>query len=335
MRVLLSYHYYRQHDLDKLIPKYFTEPYPDIFLDSGAWSAFTQGVHVDIQEYITYVKRNAHWFTVYSNLDDMTNWKATARNQQIMEDAGLRPLPVFHTGEPFEALERYLDLGYPYIALGKIIPYTNTPKAIMPWVLKCFKAARGKAVYHGFGVTNWTLLSSFPWYSADSSSWGAGFRFGRVPVFDERYGRFHAFNLGDRPSCYACAHLIRRYGFEPGDFADRARNDRAKVTAIAAVSYAKAETWLRKRHGEIQMPDNARATGPRVYLADTNPTHFQEAQEGPNGIRVYLATGGNDVTGGMADTGLKVYMADGSLDNLGMGDAGLKGSLAARRRMKA
>ena len=34
---------YKDTDLDALFAKYFTEPYPEVFLDSGAFSADTVG----------------------------------------------------------------------------------------------------------------------------------------------------------------------------------------------------------------------------------------------------------------------------------------------------
>src|SRR5688572_3766016 len=174
-RILLSYHYVKNKDLDRLIPSVFSPPYPDILLDSGAWSAFTQGVEISLSEYVEFIKRFRHWFTVYSNLDNMVNAERTLYNQLAIEDAGLMPFPVFHTGEDWSYLERYIEQ-YNYVALGKIIPYTNAPKKIFPWIIKAFEMAGSKTVFHGFGVTNYTLLKSFPWYSADSSSWSSGFR---------------------------------------------------------------------------------------------------------------------------------------------------------------
>jgi len=69
LRILLSYHYFGREDLDALLAKHFTEPYPEIFLDSGAFSAKTQGVTINIQDYIAFVKRNQHRLTTYSVLD--------------------------------------------------------------------------------------------------------------------------------------------------------------------------------------------------------------------------------------------------------------------------
>ena len=79
----------------------------DVFLDSGAFSAWTRGVEIDIQKYIEFIKQNQDVITVYANLDVISpgrfsmgtkeSAELTLRNQKIMEQAGLSPLPVFHS----------------------------------------------------------------------------------------------------------------------------------------------------------------------------------------------------------------------------------------------
>ena len=276
LRVLLSFHYYKNTDLDELFGKYFTEPYPEVFIDSGAFSADTQGVPIDMAEYVAYIKRYQHLITTYSNLDVIRKPEATWANQQRMEDAGLSPLPVFHGGTDWKWLEHYIER-YPYIALGGLVGKVSGAKG---WILRCFQMAQGQAVYHGFGVTAWDVLKAFPWYSVDSSSWGQGYRFGQVPVFDKRRGTFVKINLGDKRGWGKHSALVRSLGFDPMDFADRSRNDRAKIAAISALSYMQAERWLQKRHGQIHVPGRT--------------------------------------------SGLNLYLVDGSADNLGMADKGLK-----------
>ena len=39
------------------------------FLDSGAFSAFTQGAEIDIQEYIEFIKEHKDYLEAYANLD--------------------------------------------------------------------------------------------------------------------------------------------------------------------------------------------------------------------------------------------------------------------------
>lgn len=310
LRILLSYHYYKDTDLDALFEKYFTPPYPEVFADSGAFSAASQGVQIDIADYAAWVKRWAHLLTTYANLDVIGDADATDRNQKTLEDLGLAPLPVFHTGSDMGHLEKLVER-YQYIALGGMVPFMRFPKRIMPWLIKCFKLAQGRAVFHGFGATSWTVVKALPWYSVDSSSWGSGFRYGQVPVFDARAGKFQILNLGNIAAWQKHSRLVEALGFDWRDFADRNRNDRAKICAISALSYMMAEQWLRHRHGEIFIPgrDDQGVSGVRAHLADANPARFGEAAQGV-GVRLHLADTSNGINYGDADKGLKLHLAD-------------------------
>jgi len=259
LRVLLSYHYYQGEEIGDLVHKYFGGVAPDIFLDSGAYSASTKGAVIQLAEYIAYIERNREWLTTYANLDVIGDHVATLDNQRRMEDAGLSPLPVFHMGEPWSALEYYLER-YQYIALGGMV---RVPVPTLGrWLVRCFQAAGDAAVFHGFGITSWPLLKDFRWYSADSSSWGYGFRFGKVPIFDDQRGRIHRVRLGNAPDCYRQAHVIRAMGFDPADFADRSRNDHDKICAISAMCYMMAERWLRRRWGDVEIGGRASRDAP-------------------------------------------------------------------------
>ncbi len=72
-----------------------------LFLDSGAYSAFRQGVEIDLQAYITFCHEHKDVFEVYAVLDDIRDPRRTWENQQEMERQGLRPLPTYHYGEDF------------------------------------------------------------------------------------------------------------------------------------------------------------------------------------------------------------------------------------------
>lgn len=308
LRILLSYHYYKDTDLDALFEKYFTQPYPEVFADSGAFSAASKGAEINIADYAAWVKRWAHLFTTYANLDVIGDPDATDRNQKALEDWGLEPLPVFHTGSDMAHLEKLVER-YQYIALGGMVPFMRFPKRIMPWLIKCFKMAQGRAVFHGFGATSWTVVKALPWYSVDSSSWGSGFRYGQVPVFDVRVGKFQTLNLGNVAAWQRHSRLVEALGFDWRDFADRKRNDRAKICAISALSYIMAEQWLRKRHGEIFIPGGQSAPGRRAHLADTsNGINYGDVDKG---LKLHLADSrpfsGGDLAA--AESGVKVHQS--------------------------
>ncbi len=284
LRVLLSYWYFKDADLDRLFAKHFTPPYPEVFADSGAFSAMTQGVAISIDEYAAWVERWRHLFVVYSNLDVIRNPQATWDNQMVLERRGLNPLPVFHVAEDWDWLERYLER-YRYIALG--VAGMSTDR-YMPWLVQCFRRASQRSVFHGFGITSQLPIRVLPFHSVDSSSWGMGFRFGRVPLFDTRTKEFVKIDVGNHRSVYKHAQLIRDLGFEPEDFADRARYDRDLVAALSALTYMVAEQSYQGVHGHIPIPND--------------PTT-------PPGLKVYLADTSAGVNLGAADRGLKRHLA--------------------------
>jgi hypothetical protein len=156
-----------------------------LFLDSGAYSAFTQGVTVTLEEYIDFVKANEQYLEVYANLDVIGDAEATLKNQRAMEDAGLDPMPCYHYGEGFEWLEQYLDEGYEYIALG--VAGVKDKRQLSRWLdhcwsLICDKDGMPRAKMHGFAITSVGLMTRYPWYSVDSTSWVMTSRFGKAYI---------------------------------------------------------------------------------------------------------------------------------------------------------
>jgi hypothetical protein len=163
----------------------------DLFLDSGAFSAFTQKVTIDINEYIDFIKTHKDHLEVYANLDVIGDPRATWKNQMIMERAGLNPLPCFHYGDDMKWLERYLN-NYDYIAFGGMVPI-STP-ALSKWLDTLFGDficdANGipKVKIHGFGLTSLRLMLRYPWYSVDSTSWVMTGRMGSIYVPKKQRG---------------------------------------------------------------------------------------------------------------------------------------------------
>ena len=173
----------------------------NLFLDSGAFSAWTQGLEINIQEYIEFIKEHQDIIEIYANLDVIgINGKQpgkltaekTLENQKIMEKAGLNPLPCFHFGEPFEFLQYYVD-NYDYVALGVA---GNTGIKLVPWLDTCFgdyicgKDGIPKVKVHGFAVTSLPVMMRYPWYSVDSTSWVQTGRMGAIYIPRFRNGKW-------------------------------------------------------------------------------------------------------------------------------------------------
>jgi len=174
--ILESYHYiHRQSFVDKIRRDNET-----VFLDSGAFSAFTKGIKVDIKAYCRYIKENADIIKCIdgnvcaSVLDAIGDAQGTYNNQMEMEKLGVRPLPCFHYGEDLRYLDWYVK-NYDHITLGGMVPI-STPQLLM-WLDRVWEkhltdgAGRPLLKVHAFGVTTPVLMKRYPWYSVDSSSW--------------------------------------------------------------------------------------------------------------------------------------------------------------------
>lgn len=197
--ILESYHYvHRQSFVDKMRADGLK-----IFLDSGAFSAYTQGVEIDMPAYCKYIKENADIIDVVdgmvcaSVLDGIGDPLKTYQNQMAMEKMGVRPLPCFHYGEDERYLDYYVE-NYSYITIGGMVPI-STPQ-LFHWLDRiwekhlCDGAGRPKVKVHGFGLTTMSLVERYPWYSVDSSSWVQIARTGGMMLYPEA----RAISVSDR-----------------------------------------------------------------------------------------------------------------------------------------
>lgn len=145
-----------------------------VFLDSGAFSAFTQGVQIDLPTYCRFIQENADVIEVASVLDAIGDPAKTFENQKAMEALGVTPLPCFHSGEDGRYCEHYVA-NYDHMTLGGMVGASTS--ALIKWLDTIWEryltdgAGRPKVKVHGFGITSIPIMKRYPWYSVDSSSW--------------------------------------------------------------------------------------------------------------------------------------------------------------------
>lgn len=151
----------------------------DLFLDSGAFTAFTKKVTIQPGSYAQFIKNSRDIWTTCSSLDAIGRGDAAAlasyENLKTLESLGVSTCPVFHVREPDNWLKRYVDEGYPYIFIGGMVPETTE------WLLERLDIlwqdilvdgnGRARVKVHGFGLTDQKLMFRYPWFSVDSSSW--------------------------------------------------------------------------------------------------------------------------------------------------------------------
>jgi len=167
---------------------------PKIFCDSGAFSAHHNNTTVNIQDYINFIKKHDKEIETYANLDSIGSAEKTWINQKIMEDVGLKPIPVYHLGEPELYLKKCLE--YPYFAVGGIASKLTSPGGLGRNLDQLFMKICPKSndfypthKIHGFGIATPQLLIKYPWYSVDTTSWAQYGRFGIILIPAIKYGK--------------------------------------------------------------------------------------------------------------------------------------------------
>jgi len=171
--------------IHKTCAAYHTEP--EIFLDSGAYSAMTRGKPIKIADYIAFVKEVKHLVAHYANLDVIGDHIQTQQNQEEMERSGLMPAPVFHQGSPLSVLQQMLDNYTGKICIGGL--RIKTVASTAPIFLRAcaeiieshYIKQQPRSHIHLFGISpvSPVLDISRVWRSFDSSA-GSGYRFGAI-----------------------------------------------------------------------------------------------------------------------------------------------------------
>lgn len=169
-----------------------------LFIDSGAFSAWTKGKKIDIDEYISFINTNKDYLTVCASVDTIpgqprcstlpsneevkkaaqSTWDNFLYMRSKMEDVD-KLLYTFHAGEPWEFLEQaltYTDDRGPinYIAFGGLVGKSGD--IIKTFCSKAFelitKHGRLDTIkVHAFGMTRLHVLQEYPFTSCDSTSW--------------------------------------------------------------------------------------------------------------------------------------------------------------------
>ena len=172
-----------------------------LFLDSGAFSAWTQGVEINIQEYIQFCLEHLDIVDVIANLDVIPGRPYQRLTQKDIDDSAMQGwinykkmrnagipreklVHIFHQGEDMKWLRRMVK-EMPYIGLSPANDKTTAQKVM--WLDSCMEHVTDKdgmpiVKFHGFAVTSLRLMLRYPWYSVDSTSWVVTGRLGSIYV---------------------------------------------------------------------------------------------------------------------------------------------------------
>jgi len=152
----------------------------NLFLDSGAYGAWTRNTEIDVDAYIELLHEFKDDLWNYIQLDvkfDKNNTieqsiRKTKENCRIMEQAGLHPIPVYHgTTYNMKYLEELLEK-YEFIMIGGMAGEKFNLKVTLDEIFAL--NSKYKRKLHALGQTNNKVFLNYPFYSADSTSWVHG-----------------------------------------------------------------------------------------------------------------------------------------------------------------
>jgi hypothetical protein len=174
-----------------------------IIIDSGAFSVWKSNKIININEYIYFCEKIKNTFSkmcidvvnldaipgIYgkkpSKIDINNAVKNSLNNFELMKNANLNPIYVFHQHEPFDVLKDIIsDKTNTYIGLSPANDSHQNEK--LKFLDTCFSIVKNNVKCHGFAVTAKDSMLRYPWYSVDSASIYSIFFYGHSAFSKEK-----------------------------------------------------------------------------------------------------------------------------------------------------
>jgi hypothetical protein len=219
---LFSYAY--SNELERRIPD--LDETDNLIVDSGAFTMWTKGKEVNLDEYIEFckkIKAIAKCKISFVNLDVIPGSfghkpskedieKGAEKgwaNYEKMTKAGLKVIHIFHQHEDFKWLDR-LKESSDYIGISPANDLSIQLR--LNWLDKVYAHIKNEVKTHCFGLTSPRAALRYPFYSCDSSTWLMGSRFATFYKFKDgkmlSYNKKHK-NLAEKFN----AHTFDREAF--------------------------------------------------------------------------------------------------------------------------
>ena len=238
-----------------------------VWVDSGAFTAYTTGKHLDVNEYADHLLNNDGGWDYAFTLDVIGDPVATRANTEALAARGLDTIPVFHFGD---GMPNWVSLcrDYGYLAIGGLVPVLRRGAAfVIPYVrtLTAVAEEHGCAV-HALGCGGVNLIVQARVFSADSSTVSSSPLSSSLAFYDGR--RMRMVGTADTAELRRLAPKLARYGFPTAQVAAERRWSVATRTALFKVSLlSMAQMWVdvRQRH---PLPVPPRLALPRVGLLE-------------------------------------------------------------------
>lgn len=221
-----------------------------LFVDSGAYTAYTKGNIVDADDYISYLNSITHCLEIFAQLDKIPGRFNQPKSKQDMEEAPIKSwenylymrkrvlepnklLPIFHQGEDFKYLVNMLEW---VDENGEHIPYIGVSPAFDLPGLENFldvsfniikNSSNPNVKTHAFGMTRLDILEKYPYTSADSTSWKLSAAMGSIytpygTIYVSERGKYNKDYIFNQPkeAVECITEYINNQGFSVNDVAN-------------------------------------------------------------------------------------------------------------------
>lgn len=183
-----------------------------VMVDSGAFSIYAKmqkmsnkgDGYISSKEYKNYTKNYIEFYhrfktpkTVFVSLDVIFNPEASFNAYKDFVSSGCSDvIPVIHGLTPLKYLEKYLKLGVSYIGIGGIGKKGFSKARWINWADSVFYEitdfnSKPLVKTHGFACTSFDILTRYPWYSVDSTTWLKAPAFGSLAIPKWQDGEFN------------------------------------------------------------------------------------------------------------------------------------------------
>jgi hypothetical protein len=148
-----------------------------LLVDSGAFTAWKAGQPITLDDYCRFLEALPIRPWRYFMLDVIGDPGATMKNYEIMLKRGFAPIPIFTRGEDPSVLDDYYKTS-DLVGVGGLV-HTERNQGFVKGIMEKI----GQRKVHWLGFTNQSFMAAFKPYSCDSSSWQAGFMYGRLAIY--------------------------------------------------------------------------------------------------------------------------------------------------------
>lgn len=177
-----------------------------VLLDSGEfsrWQAEKKGKQVRpirLEAYAEFIRTQKSVLYAWFNLDVVGDAVASKKNAEYLKAQGLSPIEVWHVSSSMKDLDALVSEDHAVIAIGGSVGLSEKKrKSIFNQVF----IRHPKQNFHGLGVSS-KLLFQYSWFSADSTGWTVGRKYGAII---DRHGQRKAIGMS---SLEALAYNVRQ-----------------------------------------------------------------------------------------------------------------------------